>query len=67
MTLESAIGRLARVFYRRIEATGLENVPESGPVLFVANHANGLVDPILVLALVSRPITFVAKIGRAHV
>src|SRR5205814_1234426 len=50
-----------RVFYRRIEATGLENVPESGPVLFVANHANGLVDPILVLALVSRPITFVAK------
>jgi glycerol-3-phosphate O-acyltransferase/dihydroxyacetone phosphate acyltransferase len=61
VSLPRALGRLARVFYRRIEAAGIANVPESGPVLFVANHANGLVDPILVLALVSRPITFVAK------
>jgi len=52
---------LVDLFYRRVEVTGLDNVPRQGPVLFVANHFNGLVDPMLVLDAVSRPVVFVAK------
>ena len=52
---------LVDLFYRRVEATGLDNVPGQGPVLFVANHFNGLVDPMLVLRVVPRPVVFVAK------
>jgi 1-acyl-sn-glycerol-3-phosphate acyltransferase len=33
----------------------------SGPVIYVGNHPNGLVDPGLVFILVKRPVTFLAK------
>lgn len=63
--MKGAVVALARflvgLFYRRIEAAGLENVPASGPVLLVANHPNGLVDPMIVLAALERPVVFVAK------
>ena len=52
---------LVRLFYRRIEVTGLSHVPREGPVLLVANHANGLVDPMIILTVLSRPVVFVAK------
>ena len=50
-----------RLFYRRIEVSGLERVPPAGPALLVANHPNGLVDPMVVLASLPRPVVFVAK------
>ena len=52
---------LARVFYRSVEVTGLEHVPKDGPVLFVANHANSLVDPLLLYARMPRRARFLAK------
>lgn len=52
---------LARVFYRSVEVRGAEHVPETGPVLFVANHGNSLVDPLLLIALLPRRIRFLAK------
>ena len=52
---------LVDLFYRRVEVAGLDNVPDRGPVLLVANHFNGLVDPMLVLRVVERPVVFVAK------
>jgi 1-acyl-sn-glycerol-3-phosphate acyltransferase len=52
---------LVGLFYRRIEVSGLENLPREGPVLFVANHNNGLVDPMVVLHALPRPVVFVAK------
>jgi hypothetical protein len=37
-------------FYRRIDLVGLENIPESGPLIVAANHQNALVDPMLLQA-----------------
>ncbi len=44
----------------RIVRLGAE-VPESGPVLVVGNHPNGLVDPALLLHLTARDIRFLGK------
>lgn len=52
---------LVGLFYRRIEVSGLEHVPREGPVLLIANHNNGLVDPMVVLKALPRPVVFVAK------
>ncbi len=50
-----------RVFFRHIEVSGLERVPKTGAVLFVLNHPNGLVDPVFILCLSGRPVSFLAK------
>jgi len=59
------IRRFARwaldTFFREIEVRGLEHVPDGGPVVFVANHINGLVDPGLLMAFMPRMPRFLAK------
>ena len=50
-----------RIFFRRIEVEGIENVPASGPVLLVPNHPNALVDALVVLMHLKRPISLTAK------
>jgi glycerol-3-phosphate O-acyltransferase/dihydroxyacetone phosphate acyltransferase len=52
---------LVRVFFRRAVLTGAEHVPRGRPMIMVVNHPNALVDPLLVLALVPRPVVFLAK------
>src|SRR5687767_6970228 len=49
------------VFYRRVEIIGAEHVPARGPLIVTANHQNGLVDPMLLLAAVRRPLVPLAK------
>ncbi len=49
----------SRVYYR-LEVAGPE-VPPAGPVLLVANHPNGLLDPALVIAAARRNVRFLAK------
>ena len=50
-----------RVYFRRIEVTGLDNVPVDSPVIFVLNHPNALVDPVFLLCLAPRRVAFIAK------
>src|SRR6266478_4732931 len=50
-----------RVYFRRIEVTGLDNVPRDSPVIFVVNHPNALVDPVFLLCLAPRRVSFLAK------
>jgi 1-acyl-sn-glycerol-3-phosphate acyltransferase len=52
---------LARFYYSRIEIAGREKIPATGPVLFVANHANSLMDPVIVGIAAGRPVRFLAK------
>ena len=54
---------LVRIFFRQVEVTGEENVPETGGGIVVAAHPNGLVDPILILTYFPRPIVFGARHG----
>ena len=50
-----------RIFFRRVELEGDDKVPRSGPLMFVLNHPNSLVDPVFVLCLAPRPVSFLAK------
>ena len=57
-----ALVRLAlRIYFQRIEVTGIERVPLDTPVIFVLNHPNALVDPVFLLCLAPRPVSFLAK------
>ncbi len=47
------------LFYKRTRLG--EPVPKDCPLLFVANHPNGLVDPILIAKTADRPIKMLAK------
>jgi 1-acyl-sn-glycerol-3-phosphate acyltransferase len=51
--------RAVRVYYR-VEHRG-GTVPDSGPVLLVGNHPNGLIDPVLVAETSTRPVCFLGK------
>jgi glycerol-3-phosphate O-acyltransferase / dihydroxyacetone phosphate acyltransferase len=60
--LVSAFLRFAlKIFYRRIELVGLEQVPDGEAVVFAVNHPNGLVDPLFLLCFAPRPVSFLAK------
>src|SRR6185369_7650557 len=50
-----------RIYFRRIEVTGAENVPSQGPTIFVLNHPNALIDPAFLLCFAPRRISFIAK------
>ena len=52
---------MLRLFFRRIEIVGLEHVPADTPVVFAANHPNGLVDPLFILCFAPRPVSFLGK------
>ena len=63
-TLLTALCRLLlRIFFRRIEQIGVEQVPSGAqtPVLYVLNHPNALLDPLFIICLSPRPVTFLAK------
>jgi 1-acyl-sn-glycerol-3-phosphate acyltransferase len=54
---------LVRLYYpERIVENG-ELLPASGPVVFVPNHPNGLLDPLVLRVAVGRPVQFLAKSG----
>ena len=55
-----------RIYFQRIEVTGLEHVPLNSPVIFVMNHPNALVDPVFLLCLAPRRVSFLAKAPLFH-
>ena len=54
---------LLRIFFRRIEVTGLENLPQSGGGLIVSWHPNGVIDGAVILTHFPRRIVFGARHG----
>ena len=59
--LQGILCRALRVFFRRLETTGREHVPMHGPVLFVVNHPNALVDGLVLNCRAGRRVSFLAK------
>ena len=55
------VGLALRIYFQRIEVTGVEHVPLDTPVIFVLNHPNALVDPVFLFVLAPRPVSFLAK------
>jgi 1-acyl-sn-glycerol-3-phosphate acyltransferase len=58
-----AVRVLLGTFFRRIEVSGLENVPESSGGLIVAWHPNALVDPALIFTSCPAQVVFGARHG----
>jgi glycerol-3-phosphate O-acyltransferase/dihydroxyacetone phosphate acyltransferase len=54
---------LLRIFFREIASVNADRVPRDhdAPVLYVLNHPNALLDPLFILCLSPRPVTFLAK------
>lgn len=52
---------LVKRYYPNVEITGADRIPQSGPVLLCANHANALLDPVLIGIAARRPVRFMAK------
>ena len=47
--------------YRKIQVTGLENIPKDGHVILVPNHSNALMDAMTVLRTRKVPVVFGAR------
>jgi glycerol-3-phosphate O-acyltransferase/dihydroxyacetone phosphate acyltransferase len=54
------IMHLIQLFYPRIEARGEEYLPDR-PTLFVLNHPNGLLDPLVLMQALGQHVSFLAK------
>ena len=52
-----------RVFFRKMEVTGIENVPEEGGGLVISWHPNALIDAALILIFFPQKIVFGARHG----
>ena len=61
--LRRLLALLLRVFFRRVEVVGLENVPSERGGILVAWHPNGLVDPALIVSTFPRQVVFGARHG----
>jgi glycerol-3-phosphate O-acyltransferase / dihydroxyacetone phosphate acyltransferase len=49
------------LFFRRIELVNSVNLPEGGGLIFVSNHPNALIDPMLLFIALPRKVAFLAK------
>ncbi|MBI5688715.1 MAG: 1-acyl-sn-glycerol-3-phosphate acyltransferase [Verrucomicrobia bacterium] len=59
--LRALVRGWVKVYYPRIEVTGGELIPRTGPVLLAANHPNSLIDPVLLGIAAGRPVRLMAK------
>ena len=49
-----------RLFFRSVEIRGRERIPADRPLLIVANHFNGFVDPVMLIRVLGRLPRFLA-------
>jgi 1-acyl-sn-glycerol-3-phosphate acyltransferase len=52
---------LLDLFYTRVEVVGAEHVPTAGPLIVAANHHNSVVDAMLLLTVIRRPLHILAN------
>ncbi len=52
---------LVRLYYPKRSVEGAAHLPPTGPTLYVANHPNGLLDPLVFRVCTGHPVRFLAK------
>ncbi|GAB1309518.1 hypothetical protein KH5_22010 [Urechidicola sp. KH5] len=50
-------------YYKNISVVGTEHIPKQGAVLFVCNHQNALIDPLLLATHTKRSLHFLTRAG----
>lgn len=55
------VDAVVRSSYRTVDYNGQENIPTDGAIIFAPNHANTLMDALVVLAFRRNPKVFVAR------
>ena len=48
-------------YYRNIDVSGLENIPQDAAVILAANHPTGFIEPCILACFQSRPLRFLAR------
>lgn len=48
------------IFYRRIDVIGKDNLVLEGPAIYIANHPNALIDPLVAGVIIPRKVFFLA-------
>ena len=61
--VRSIVRGLLRLFYRRIAVVGGDRITRVGPVIVAPNHHNSVVDAMLMVAVLPRPVRVLAKAG----
>ena len=59
--IRALVRALLAIFYRRVDVVGLERVPPAGGLIVAANHQNGLVDPMMLMARLPRTLQPLTK------
>ncbi|MCU7846317.1 MAG: lysophospholipid acyltransferase family protein, partial [Candidatus Thiodiazotropha sp. (ex Monitilora ramsayi)] len=54
---------VVKVFYRKFEVSGLENLPDNRGIILCANHVNALADPVVLQAATQKAIRPLARSG----
>jgi 1-acyl-sn-glycerol-3-phosphate acyltransferase len=49
------------IFFRKVEVVGTEHIPQGEPVIFIGNHPNSLMDPVMIITTCGRKVHFAAK------
>jgi 1-acyl-sn-glycerol-3-phosphate acyltransferase len=62
-TLRRVIKSALDMYFVEIRSTGLEHVPDEGPVIFAANHPNSIMDSLILASETHRPVSFLARSG----
>ena len=50
-------------YYKKLKVEGQENIPKKGAVLFVGNHQNALIDPLIIATTNNRNTHFLTRAG----
>ena len=59
--IRALVRALLAIFYRRVDVVGRERVPPTGGLIVAANHQNGLVDPMMLMAALPRTLRPLTK------
>ena len=61
LVIRKIVRRFIRIYYPVIHVTHPDRLPKEGATLYIANHSNSLIDPVVIGITANRPVRFLAK------